>query len=276
MGLPAAAAEAAQTWYSRGNSVVYVAVDGPARPASLAYSNPPREESSLSDAGLRDRDVERLVMLTGDNPRAAHAVAATAPPLGLRARPAPSAPYAPGSPASTGPQPPLAGRNAVLRPLSLSSRRRRGSSRTRRPTAPGPPPPGAQAPSGARALERTLRTPPTRRVQAARAAPSAAMPMAAPEKPSPSAPGRFGVVAMLSSVVGALHGPPAGRSISWMRSSPAAARSSIHSRIGVPVAVERRPRQPGLGAFDVEAHRGLPPGARRRRRRRRRRSSGAP
>src|SRR5262249_3876032 len=74
INLPADAVAEAQEWHVSGDTVVYVAVAG--RLAGLlAYSDPPRPEGGIVIRGLRDRRVRRLVMLTGDNPRAAHAVA---------------------------------------------------------------------------------------------------------------------------------------------------------------------------------------------------------
>lgn len=57
-----------------GYSTVYVAVDG--RLAGMvAYSDPPRREAREVLRALSDRRVRRIVMLTGDNARAAEAVA---------------------------------------------------------------------------------------------------------------------------------------------------------------------------------------------------------
>jgi Cu2+-exporting ATPase len=70
---PAAAFVANQK--ATGASVVYVAVDGRLS-GLLAYSDPPRPESALVVRGLLDRKVKRVVMLTGDHAKAAHAVAA--------------------------------------------------------------------------------------------------------------------------------------------------------------------------------------------------------
>lgn len=60
---------------TRGNSLVYVAADG-VLVGLLTYADPPRAESANVVRALAERGVKRIIMVTGDNQRAARAIAA--------------------------------------------------------------------------------------------------------------------------------------------------------------------------------------------------------
>lgn len=71
----APAAALAGESHAAGRSLVYVAVDDRLI-GLLAYADPPRPESAQVVRALQDRGIKRIVLLTGDNARAAQAVAA--------------------------------------------------------------------------------------------------------------------------------------------------------------------------------------------------------
>lgn len=61
--------------YTKGRSVICVLIDEKLA-ALISYADPPRPESALVIKSLRDRRIRRIIMLSGDNSRAAESVAA--------------------------------------------------------------------------------------------------------------------------------------------------------------------------------------------------------